>query len=94
MNTKRTNSPFCSFEPGAKQYSLQTIELQSGDTLFLASDGFVDQFGGPRGKIMRRRFRELLIETSAMPSMSMNRTCSIDLKHGAETKSKWMTCWC
>ena len=58
----------CSFEPGAKQYSLQTIELQSGDTLFLASDGFVDQFGGPHGKkFMRRRFRELLIETSAMP---------------------------
>ena len=36
--------------------------------LFLATDGFVDQFGGPKGKkFMRRRFRELLVETAALP---------------------------
>ena len=58
----------CSFEPGSKQYSLETIDLHSGDTLFLTTDGFVDQFGGPHGKkFMRRRFRELLVETAAMP---------------------------
>jgi serine phosphatase RsbU (regulator of sigma subunit)/HAMP domain-containing protein len=58
----------CSFEPGAKNYSVQTLDVQSGDTLFLATDGFVDQFGGPQGKkFMRRRFRELLIETAALP---------------------------
>ena len=58
----------CSFEPGAKSFSVKTIEVQSGDTLFLATDGFVDQFGGPQGKkFMRRRFRELLIETAALP---------------------------
>jgi serine phosphatase RsbU (regulator of sigma subunit)/HAMP domain-containing protein len=58
----------CSFEPGAKNYSVQTVDVQSGDTLFLATDGFVDQFGGPQGKkFMRRRFRELLIETAALP---------------------------
>jgi serine phosphatase RsbU (regulator of sigma subunit)/HAMP domain-containing protein len=58
----------CSFEPGAKNFSVQTLDVQSGDTLFLATDGFVDQFGGPQGKkFMRRRFRELLIETAALP---------------------------
>ena len=47
---------------------MQTLELQSGDTVFLATDGFVDQFGGPHGKkFMRRRFRELLIETASLP---------------------------
>ena len=58
----------CSFEPGAKNYEVQKLEVQSGDTLFLATDGFVDQFGGPRGKkFMRRRFRELLVETASLP---------------------------
>ena len=58
----------CSFEPGTKNYAVQTMDLQSGDTLFLATDGFVDQFGGPQGKkFMRRRFRELLLETASLP---------------------------
>lgn len=58
----------CSFEPGTKNYAVQTVDVQSGDTLFLATDGFVDQFGGPRGKkFMRRRFRELLVETASLP---------------------------
>ena len=58
----------CSFEPGAKNYEVQKLNVQSGDTLFLATDGFVDQFGGPKGKkFMRRRFRELLVETASLP---------------------------
>ena len=58
----------CSFEPGAKNYEVQKLDVQSGDTLFLATDGFVDQFGGPRGKkFMRRRFRDLLVETASLP---------------------------
>ena len=58
----------CSFEPGSKNFNVQTLDVQSGDTLFLATDGFVDQFGGPKGKkFMRRRFRELLVETAALP---------------------------
>ena len=58
----------CSFVPGAKNYEVQKLDVQSGDTLFLATDGFVDQFGGPRGKkFMRRRFRELLVETASLP---------------------------
>ena len=58
----------CSFEPGAKTYEVQKLNVQTGDTLFLATDGFVDQFGGPKGKkFMRRRFRELLVETASLP---------------------------
>ena len=68
MEFKADKHAICSFEPGTKNYQVQTIDVQSGDTLFLATDGFVDQFGGPRGKkFMRRRFRELLVETSSLP---------------------------
>ena len=57
-----------SFEPGSKNYSEQTFALQTGDTIFASTDGFVDQFGGPSGKkFMRRRFRELIVRVSMMP---------------------------
>lgn len=74
MEMKADKLAICSFEPGTKSYSLQTMDLQTGDTIFLATDGFVDQFGGPNGrKFMRRRFRELLVETAHLPVSSHRR---------------------
>ncbi len=38
------------------------INVQSGDTFYIFSDGFADQFGGEKGKKFKyRRFRELLV---------------------------------
>ena len=37
------------------------IGLKKGDTVYLSTDGFPDQFGGPKGKkFMYKRFKELL----------------------------------
>lgn len=45
------------------------IQLQPGDAIYLFTDGFADQFGGPDGKkMLSKRFRELLI---SMQSESM-----------------------
>jgi serine phosphatase RsbU (regulator of sigma subunit) len=33
-----------------KQYANHSIELKKGDSIYLFSDGYVDQFGGPSGK--------------------------------------------
>jgi serine phosphatase RsbU (regulator of sigma subunit) len=33
-----------------RKYETQTLEVQSGDTVYLFSDGYADQFGGPQGK--------------------------------------------
>lgn len=39
------------------------IPLQPGDTLYIFSDGYVDQFGGENGKkFMAKRFKQLLID--------------------------------
>ncbi len=39
------------------------IPLQAGDTLYIFSDGYVDQFGGENGKkFMAKRFKQLLID--------------------------------
>ena len=42
-------------------FQLHSIELQKGDKCYVFSDGYVDQFGGPRNsKYLIKRFRNLL----------------------------------
>lgn len=56
-----------SFETGAHKYQTHTHELKDGDMVYCASDGYADQFGGPKGrKFMRKRFRALLEEIAGM----------------------------
>ena len=45
-----------------KTFELQNIKLYRGDQLYLFSDGYADQFGGPREKKFGyRRFKQLLL---------------------------------
>jgi serine phosphatase RsbU (regulator of sigma subunit) len=45
-----------------EMFSLQSVELQSGDALYLYTDGFADQFGGPKGKKFKYKpLNELLV---------------------------------
>jgi len=49
-------------------YGGQMIELKRRDVIYLYSDGYPDQFGGPRGKKFKSRpFKELLISNSEKP---------------------------
>ena len=46
-------------------FTLQEIQLQKGDLLYLFSDGFADQFGGPDNKKFRyKALKELLVNSS------------------------------
>ena len=51
------------YYPGAKDhFTNHTIQLEKGDIVYLASDGYADQFGGPKGKKFKyRTFKELLL---------------------------------
>jgi tetratricopeptide (TPR) repeat protein len=43
-------------------FTTHTIELQKGDTIYLFTDGFADQFGGEKGKKFKYKpFKELLL---------------------------------
>lgn len=43
-------------------FTLHSIDIQKGDTLYMFSDGFPDQFGGPKGKKFKiRAFKNLLL---------------------------------
>lgn len=45
------------------------IAIEKGDMLYLMTDGFADQFGGPAGKkFMYRRLEELFVFVSAFPT--------------------------
>ncbi len=49
-------------------YTPHTINLHVPTTIYLASDGYQDQFGGKEGrKFMTKKFRELLLEISHLP---------------------------
>ncbi len=51
-----------------KPFTTHKVELNPGDTLYIYSDGYPDQFGGPKGKkFMYKRFKQLLIDNVAKP---------------------------
>ena len=50
------------------------LDIMEGDTVYLFSDGFPDQFGGPEGrKFMKKRFKEMLLANQAL-DMTSQRT--------------------
>jgi len=51
-----------------EKFSFQKIGIKKGDVLYLFTDGYADQFGGPRQKKMKPSvFRKILLEISTMP---------------------------
>jgi len=49
------------------QFNLVTVDLEKGDTFYTFSDGYVDQFGGPKQKkFLSKNFRTLLLEIQDM----------------------------
>jgi serine phosphatase RsbU (regulator of sigma subunit) len=46
-------------------FTLHTIDHQKGDSIYLYTDGFADQFGGPKGKKFKyKKLNELLLSLS------------------------------
>lgn len=49
-------------------FALHTINLKKSDTLYLYTDGYADQFGGPKGKKFKyKALNDLLISNSGLP---------------------------
>ncbi len=61
----------------APAFENHKIELSPGDTIYLFSDGFTDQFGGPNNKkIGTKQLRELLISYTNMPLLRQKQKLS------------------
>jgi PAS domain S-box-containing protein len=68
IELKANKYPLGFFNDITKIFEEQVVLLQSGDELFLFSDGYADQFGGERNKKFNtRNFKELLRSVSEMP---------------------------
>lgn len=49
-------------------FTLQTVALQKGDVVYAFTDGYADQFGGPKGKkFMYKQFKDALASNIALP---------------------------
>jgi serine phosphatase RsbU (regulator of sigma subunit)/HAMP domain-containing protein len=57
--------PIGAFVGEKKDFDNHVLQLQKDDIIYLFSDGYADQFGGPKGKkFMVGNFRKLLLEVS------------------------------
>ncbi len=52
----------------ATPFTLKNYQLKKGDCVYMFSDGFADQFGGPRGKKMKYKFlKETILKNCHLP---------------------------
>jgi tetratricopeptide (TPR) repeat protein len=63
-------------------FSNQHYQLQKGDILYLMSDGYEDQFGGPnRKKFLSKNLKNLLIANSQLPMPDQKQTLETTIKN-------------
>ncbi len=60
-------------------FTTHTVSLDKGDMIYLFSDGFVDQFGGPEGKKFKYKpFRKLLVNISELPAYKQKEVLDLE----------------
>ena len=61
IETKGNKQPIGQFDH-PKPYTTHSFNLEKGDTIYIFSDGYVDQFGGERGKKFKgKALRKMLL---------------------------------
>jgi serine phosphatase RsbU (regulator of sigma subunit) len=64
-----------------EKFSLHTVNYLKGDTLYLYTDGYADQFGGPKGKkFMYKKLNEKLLTISSEPLEKQSEILSSDFQ--------------
>ncbi len=70
---KADRFPIGNYTDEVKQFTNHAFKMHQGDTVYLFSDGYADQFGGTHGKKFRyKQFKELLLAINAQ-SMEMQK---------------------
>ena len=63
-------------------FTQHEIQLNTGDIVYTLTDGFPDQFGGPKGKkFMSKNLRELLVSISQEPMGTQKQIIQTELKN-------------
>ncbi|MDF1673935.1 MAG: tetratricopeptide repeat protein [Vicingaceae bacterium] len=67
FETKANKQPIGQFD-NPEPYTTHTLELQKGDSIYIFSDGYADQFGGDKGKKLKTaNFKQLLLSIQKEP---------------------------
>lgn len=68
IDIKANKFPIAGIQEDQRRFSGHTVPLQRGDCIYLSTDGYADQFGGPRGKkFMVRQLTNLLVGMHDLP---------------------------
>jgi len=69
-------SPIGGLQLGAENVYTSTVrQLAKGDTFYMFSDGYADQFGGKKGKkFMAKRLQQLLLDMQELPMEKQKKT--------------------
>ncbi len=77
LEYKGNNMPVAYYEK-MSDFTRYTIEMKQGDRVYMFTDGFPDQFGGPQGKKFKYRpFKDLLLEVHERPMDEQHRILSL-----------------
>ncbi|MCE9538619.1 MAG: tetratricopeptide repeat protein [Bacteroidetes bacterium] len=65
---KATKKAIGGFTDDSQHFDTHEIKLQQGDTFYIFTDGYADQFGGKdKKKLMTKKFKEILLEIQDKP---------------------------
>lgn len=79
---KADKLPIGYVEGKSRNFTNHRIQLEPGDTIYMFSDGYADQFGGPKGKkFMVGQFRNFLTQIHQLPMAEQLRTLDATLEH-------------
>jgi serine phosphatase RsbU (regulator of sigma subunit) len=70
----KANRQPCGYHVLNKPFTSATIQLEPGDCIYTFTDGYADQFGGPKGKKFRYKQFEQLLLANAHLDMADQRT--------------------
>jgi serine phosphatase RsbU (regulator of sigma subunit) len=72
LETKANRQPIGKFDK-AIPFTTHTFELEKGDTIYIFSDGYIDQFGGKRNKKFKSKAFKTLLSSIQDQSMEKQR---------------------
>ena len=62
------NMPIGIYDDNGKSFTSEDIQLKMDDEVYIFTDGYVDQIGGPDKKTFKtKRLKELLLDISGLP---------------------------
>ena len=68
IEIKGNKQPIGKYAAEEKPFTVHQFSMQKGDRIYLFSDGYIDQFGGPKGKKFKtKQFKDLILEMQQEP---------------------------